>query len=149
MVSGTTPSLFDLDQPDFAWIGYSLPGVGLLHEDVAVQAVGKDRLAIVLGVVRAKILRTVEIPVTMSTLTARIGCSPSNATYHCQQPEAAGLVARLRRGSRVQVRAHTRWPQAARPSGLICSTEMESRCGDCSPHPPPPNVSIASVTKPC
>lgn len=104
LVSGITASLFDIDGSDIAWIGYPLPGVGNLHHvAVSPEAPAKDKLDLVVGRIRAKVLRSLDVPATMTSLARSIGCSPPNATYHCQRLEAAGLLRRDRRGMAVYV----------------------------------------------
>jgi DNA-binding MarR family transcriptional regulator len=84
------------------WIGYPLPGVGRLWDD-APQRPAADRLAVVLGSLRATILRSAGRPLTMSELAAVLCCSPANATHHCRPLVEAGLLERRRHGKNVLI----------------------------------------------
>lgn len=64
---------------------------------------GADRAALVLGQVRASMLRMLDSPKQMQTLADILFCTPSNLTYHCAQLRAAGLISRQRRGRAVWV----------------------------------------------
>ncbi|HEY3688624.1 MAG TPA: winged helix-turn-helix domain-containing protein [Streptosporangiaceae bacterium] len=100
IVSGAGASMFALDLPDQVWIGYPLPGVGRLWGD-APRPPAADRLAVVLGPLRATILRSAGHPLSMSELAGVLACSPANATYHCRSLVEAGLLERRRHGKHV------------------------------------------------
>ncbi|MFJ6567778.1 winged helix-turn-helix domain-containing protein [Streptomyces sp. NPDC091292] len=103
IVSGAGVSMFALDGPDRVWIGYPMPGLGRLWGTTgpAVPADDRDPLAMIVGKLRAAVLRASSDAVTMSELAARLKCSPANITYHCSQLQDAGLLDRVRRGRNV------------------------------------------------
>ncbi|KND26136.1 ArsR/SmtB family transcription factor [Streptomyces acidiscabies] len=104
ILSGPGASMFALDRPDLVWIGYPLPGVGRLWESSAVApSPAKDPLALVVGPLRATILRTAAHPLTMGCLAKLLNCSPANATHHCRQLTDAGLLERYRQGRNVWI----------------------------------------------
>jgi Helix-turn-helix domain len=87
------------DQPGLAFIGY--PALGQRAATTSRTAQEDDALRLILGPVRASALRELDVPRSMWQLAGRMHCAPSNATYHCDQLEAAGLVTRHRRGQSV------------------------------------------------
>jgi len=105
MISGRPAGyLGNFDLPDQIWIGYNLPGhqravAGLGHK-IDNQA---DPLAILLGTVRAALLRSLDSPATMGLLARAVSCTPSQLTYHCDRLVAAGLIERQRRGRAILV----------------------------------------------
>ncbi|HEY8986554.1 MAG TPA: helix-turn-helix domain-containing protein [Streptomyces sp.] len=104
IVSGPGASMFALDRPDLVWIGYPLPGVGRLWEtSVTAPGPAKDPLALVVGPLRAAVLRGAAQPLTMGELAALLECSPANATHHCRQLADAGLLERHRQGRNVWI----------------------------------------------
>ncbi|WP_370946755.1 ArsR/SmtB family transcription factor [Amycolatopsis sp. cg5] len=103
VISGSTASIFSFEQPDVAWIGYPMPGMGLLWESRKPPATG-DPLTLIVGEMRALILRRVGRPATMGELAGVLDCSASTATYHCGQLEMAGLIVRERHGRHVRLR---------------------------------------------
>lgn len=64
---------------------------------------GDDALESLLGARRALILRMLDRPRTAGAIAEALGAVPSAATHHVAALEAAGLVARERRGQHVQV----------------------------------------------
>jgi DNA-binding transcriptional ArsR family regulator len=62
-----------------------------------------DALELVLGPVRAKILRASAKPLPIGWLARILHCAPNTVTYHCDQLEGAGLIARERRGPSVLI----------------------------------------------
>jgi hypothetical protein len=89
----------NFDQPGYALIAY--PALG--HRTSAGGRTSRedDALSLILGPARARALRALDVPRSMQQLAACVPCGASNATYHCGQLEAAGLIARERRGSSV------------------------------------------------
>jgi DNA-binding transcriptional ArsR family regulator len=108
MVAGGDALICSLDRPDAVWLGYPVPGVGGLFHGTPPPARG-DTLELLLGPIRAQMLRAVARPVTMGELAALTGLAPSAVTYHCERLVTAGLVRRERRGREVRV---TRTPRA-------------------------------------
>ncbi|PRX22920.1 hypothetical protein CLV67_104448 [Actinoplanes italicus] len=103
LVSGSRASVFSIDRDDLVWIGYPVPGLGRLWDEQPPPGI-TDRLALVLGPVRAEILRQAGRLNHMGDVAAELRCSPSTATYHCTQLEQAGLIVRYRRGRQVRLR---------------------------------------------
>ncbi|WP_148256675.1 winged helix-turn-helix domain-containing protein [Kribbella flavida] len=104
LVAGTRASIFNLDDPTQAWIGYPVPGV---HQNTPAPPPG-DVLTLVLGPIRATLLRGLTAPMTMGHLARLAALSPSQATYHCTQLAEAGLLERRRTGQSVQVHRTSR-----------------------------------------
>jgi DNA-binding transcriptional ArsR family regulator len=102
-----TAVCFDL--PQVAFVGYPVRGFARNggHRPRSPDPPG-DALALVLGPARARVLRTAHRPLTMGQLAAALQCEPCTASYHCDRLEAAGLIARERRGQSVQVTRTTR-----------------------------------------
>ncbi|MER6838425.1 ArsR/SmtB family transcription factor [Streptomyces cellulosae] len=105
VVSGPRTCMFALDRTDLVWIGYPLPGVGRLWDaDVGPRPdPARDALTLVVGDVRARVLRAVGTPATMGDVAARVGCSPANLTHHCVRLEQSGLIVRRREGQYVRL----------------------------------------------
>jgi DNA-binding transcriptional ArsR family regulator len=101
LASGSSASIFNLDEPDLVWFGYPMPGLETLM--VPPQPAGTDALTLLLGPIRATILRALARPTTMGSLAGRLNSGPSTATYHCVQLASAGLVVRRRDGREVRV----------------------------------------------
>ncbi|GAA0626902.1 helix-turn-helix domain-containing protein [Kribbella sandramycini] len=99
LVAGTRASIFNLDDPTQAWIGYPVPG----FTPTTPAPTTTDVLTLLLGPVRATLLRTLETPTTMGALAHRTSLSPSRTTYHCTHLTTAGLITRTRTGQSVQV----------------------------------------------
>ncbi|MEV0589468.1 winged helix-turn-helix domain-containing protein [Nonomuraea sp. NPDC050310] len=106
VISGQGACLFSFDQPGPAWIGYPLPAVGLLWGGPTGRAArdDTDKLALALGHTRAAILRLAGTPIPIGRLAALLNCSPSTASYHCDQLQAADLLSRHRHGRHVHVK---------------------------------------------
>ncbi|WP_416969464.1 ArsR/SmtB family transcription factor [Streptomyces sp. 4F14] len=102
IVSGPGASMFALDRPDLVWIGYPVPGVGRLWQ-TPPPAPADDPLSLVVGQLRASVLRAAAQPLTMGRLAALLDTSPANATHHCSQLSAAGLLERHRQGRNVWI----------------------------------------------
>ena len=101
LVSGTAGSVFNLDEPDQVWLGYPVPGLERLGDGTAPSA--KDGLSLLLGPIRAAILRALDRPTSMGGLADHLAAGPSTATYHCSQLASAGLVVRQRVGREVRI----------------------------------------------
>ncbi|GAA4975419.1 ArsR/SmtB family transcription factor [Streptomyces hyderabadensis] len=105
VVSGPGTCMFALDRTDLVWIGYPLPGLGRLWDADAGPRPDPDgdTLALVVGDVRARVLRAVAAPATMGDVAVRVGCSPANLTHHCARLEQSGLIVRRREGQYVRL----------------------------------------------
>jgi DNA-binding MarR family transcriptional regulator len=73
---------------------------GPVHDDATS---GADRLTVLLGPIRAAVLRSLHSPQSMGALAREVHCAPSTLTYHCDQLVAAGLLERERRGQSMWV----------------------------------------------
>jgi DNA-binding transcriptional ArsR family regulator len=110
LVSGTAASVFNLDEPDQVWLGYPVPGLERLRDGTAPSGPSgpsgpstKDSLSLLLGPIRAAILRALDRPTSMGGLADHLAAGPSTATYHCSQLASAGLVVRQRVGREVRI----------------------------------------------
>lgn len=101
LVSGSGASIFNLDEPERAWLGYPVPGLGRLSAGTAQSAT--DSLELLIGPIRASILRALDRPSSMGGLADHLDAGPSTATYHCSQLASAGLVLRRRVGREVHI----------------------------------------------
>jgi DNA-binding MarR family transcriptional regulator len=106
LASGYTASMYGADRDDALWIGYAVPGLGRIagRRGRKDDEAGGDGLSLVLGPVRAEILRSLPRRPTVSELAHHLHVGVSTATYHCRHLEAAGLLHRERHGR--QVRLH-------------------------------------------
>lgn len=102
MVSGGDALICSLDRPDAVWLGYPVPGVGRLFDDMP-PAEREDALTLLLGPVRAQVLAAVTRPITMGRLANRTRLAPSALTYHCERLSAVGLIRRERHGREIHV----------------------------------------------
>jgi DNA-binding transcriptional ArsR family regulator len=101
LVSGSAASVFNLDEPDRAWLGYPVPGLGRLGGRPPQATT--DSLTLLIGPIRAAILRALDRPNSMGGLAEHLAAGPSTATYHCSQLASAGLVLRQRVGREVRI----------------------------------------------
>lgn len=101
LVSGSAASIFNLDEPDRAWLGYAVPGLSRLGSGTPESA--DDSLTLLIGPIRAAILRALDRPSSMGRLADHLDAGPSTATYHCSQLASAGLVLRQRAGREVRI----------------------------------------------
>lgn len=101
LVSGNAASVFNLDEPDRAWLGYPVPGLERLGGGPTAAAA--DSLSLLLGPIRAAILRALDRPNSMGGVAEQLDAGPSTATYHCVQLASAGLVIRQRAGREVRI----------------------------------------------
>ncbi|WAU82950.1 winged helix-turn-helix domain-containing protein [Streptomyces sp. Qhu-G9] len=108
MVSGNGASVFSFDRPDAVWFGYPVPALSTLWTSFREPDERKDSLQLVVGTLRAEILRELVRPSTMGRLASTLSCTPATMTYHCGQLESAGLVSRERQGQHVWVRRTSR-----------------------------------------
>ncbi|MFD3843250.1 ArsR/SmtB family transcription factor [Streptomyces sp. NPDC058642] len=106
IVSGNGASVFSFDRSDAVWFGYPVPGLRTLWTAQEATA-ERDPLKLVVGSLRAGILRELTQPCTMGSLASALNCTPATVTYHCGQLEAAGLLSRERRGQHVVARRTT------------------------------------------
>lgn len=100
LLSGSSATVFNLDEAELVWLGYPLPGLDCVGWESAPIT---DALTALLGPTRASILRLLRRPTTMGALAADLSTGSSSATYHCTQLTAAGLVERRRSGREVQI----------------------------------------------
>jgi DNA-binding transcriptional ArsR family regulator len=100
LVSGSAASVFNLDEPGQAWLGYPVPGLSRLGTSTPEAT---DSLTLLIGPIRASILRALNRPCSMGSLADHLDAGPSTATYHCTQLAAAGLVLRQRAGREVRI----------------------------------------------
>lgn len=103
LASGTTAHLYSIGRGDTVWIGYPLPGLSRLMGD-RVPPAPRDPLALLLGPVRAAIMRQASPDTSVSDLAGELHIGISTATYHCDQLAKADLVKRERHGKKVYVR---------------------------------------------
>ncbi|MFS8102440.1 hypothetical protein LFM09_35475 [Lentzea alba] len=73
------------------------------HEGVVVRET-PDTAALLLGRVRAEVLRSADRNPTMGELAHLTSTARSVTTYHCEMLEEAGLLVRERQGQSVRVR---------------------------------------------
>ncbi|MDN3293314.1 hypothetical protein QWM81_04465 [Streptomyces ficellus] len=106
LASGLSACTYSAEDPDFVWIGYPLPGLGRLITRRCGEPEprsGRDRLDLVLGPVRAAILRHARRRPSVSEAARLAHVTVSTATYHCGQLAQAGLLRRLRHGREVRL----------------------------------------------
>ncbi|MGI5484966.1 winged helix-turn-helix domain-containing protein [Streptomyces lavendofoliae] len=105
LASGYTASMYGADRDDAFWIGYAVPGLGRIagRRDEKGEAAAPDALSLVLGPVRAQILRALPRRPTVSEVAHDVHVGVSTATYHCSQLETAGLLHRERHGRQVHL----------------------------------------------
>ncbi|MEU8118844.1 hypothetical protein AB0C21_09045 [Spirillospora sp. NPDC049024] len=105
LASGFSAGMYSVERDDAIWIGYPLPGLGRIVERQEDPApVPDDALALVLGPVRAAILRHAGDRPSVSDLASRLAVGVSTVTYHCDHLVTAGLLRRERRGREVRLR---------------------------------------------
>jgi hypothetical protein len=100
LASGFGACTYSAEDPGLIWIGYPLPGLGrLAHRSPELHPqAGKDRLALVLGPVRAALLRHARRRPSVSEAAQHAHITISTATYHCDRLARSGLLRRLRHG---------------------------------------------------
>ncbi len=98
---GSDQLLVHADEPGVVSVAYPVGGIGTLGAGPLPRA--EDRLAVVMGVARASVLRELATPLTMGEIAAHLRVSPASATRHCDLLEKAGLIRRRRRGKTVRV----------------------------------------------
>ena len=98
-------SIFNLDEPERAWLGYPVPGLDRLGSASASAepSTADDTLTLLIGPIRAAILRALDRPNSMGGLADQVAAGASTATYHCIQLASAGLVLRRRVGREVHI----------------------------------------------
>lgn len=92
----------------FARTAYPLPEAWRVFDD---QAPPPATLEALVGAHRSRLLRRLDLPHTAGELGAALSLSPSATTFHLRALEAAGLIARERRGRNVVVRRTQRGSQ--------------------------------------
>ncbi|MFI8962696.1 hypothetical protein ACIGO8_11300 [Streptomyces sp. NPDC053493] len=104
LASGFSACAYSAEDPDLIWIGYPLPGLGRLAEGGdAEPRTASGRLEVVLGPVRAAILRDARRRPSVSETAQHAHITVSTATYHCGQLARAGLLRRTRHGREVRL----------------------------------------------
>ncbi|WP_150477642.1 helix-turn-helix domain-containing protein [Streptomyces alboniger] len=105
LASGYTARMYSADRDDALWIAYPVPGLGRIagRHGGAEQKTGTNALSLVLGPVRARILRHVPHRPAVGDLARQLHIGVSTVTYHCQQLEATGLLQRVRHGREVRL----------------------------------------------
>lgn len=98
VVAGPRMLMSILDHPDYVWIAYPIQ---LPPRPFPGRT--RDGLSLVLGDVRARILRSLDAPRTMTELAHTVHVAPNTLTFHCQRLEEADLLARRRAGKAVLV----------------------------------------------
>lgn len=96
MVAGAHMLMSVVDHPDYVWIAYPVTQ--------AAQRTPRrhgDGLVLVLGDVRAAVLRALDVPRSMSDLADLVLVAPNTLSFHCRRLEDADLVARRRSGKRI------------------------------------------------
>ncbi|MFJ8645918.1 hypothetical protein ACIRNI_07320 [Streptomyces sp. NPDC093546] len=106
LASGYDACTYSAEHPDLIWIGYPLPGLGrLTHPSADRRApAAEDRLSLVLGPVRAALLRHARLRPSVSEAAQHAHITVSTATYHCDRLARSGLLRRLRHGREVRLR---------------------------------------------
>lgn len=105
LASGTSAHLYSIGRSDSVWVGYPLPGLKRLTGDRTPRATAPiDPLVLLLGPVRAAILRQASAEPSVSDLAGGLHIGVSTAAYHCDHLAKAGLVKRDRQGKRVCLR---------------------------------------------
>jgi DNA-binding transcriptional ArsR family regulator len=101
MIAGRDALLVSFERDDVCYVGYPVrpPGPG----PQAPLAAANGALALILGPLRAAVLRALRQPLNVGELATAVQCAPTTATYHVHHLAAAGLVSCERRGSSVLV----------------------------------------------
>ena len=89
--------------PEDVAIGYPLPGGRLPGYPAGQRPPEEDPLSLLLGPLRARMLRRLAHPCTVGELGVAVQCAPNTASYHCDRLEVGGLVRRERHGKSVRV----------------------------------------------
>jgi DNA-binding transcriptional ArsR family regulator len=100
MAAGDSGSVVGGDTTEMRHIAYPVRAALELEDGQP----SSDALEALLGIPRAEILRALERPTSVGRLAEGLHAVPSAATHHVAALEAAGLVARDRRGRHVMVR---------------------------------------------
>lgn len=96
MIAGSQMLMSIIDHPEYVWIAY--PFTQMSHRPSDQQ---RDGLVVVLGDIRAGVLRALDVPRSMSDLADLVHIAPNTLTFHCRRLEEADLVARRRSGKRI------------------------------------------------
>ncbi|WP_031078940.1 ArsR/SmtB family transcription factor [Streptomyces sp. NRRL S-118] len=110
LVSGYSAGMYGVDRDDVVWFAYPVPGLGTLAAGSprGTAGTGRGPLDLVMGPVRAHILRRLPHRPSLGQLGDELSLGPSTLTYHCDQLAAAGLLHRQRRGRQVVLLATER-----------------------------------------
>jgi hypothetical protein len=105
LASGFSACAYSAEDPGLLWVGYPLPGLGSLIDRApnAQPRTAADPLDVVLGPVRAAILRHARRQPSVSETAQHAHVTVSTATYHCGQLAQAGLLHRMRHGREVRL----------------------------------------------
>ncbi|MFB7031330.1 MULTISPECIES: hypothetical protein [unclassified Streptomyces] len=105
LVSGFGACTYSAEDPDLIWVGYPLPGLGrLAHRSTEPHPPpAQDRLDLVLGPVRATLLRHARRRPSVSEAASLAHITVSTATYHCDRLARSGLLRRLRHGREIRL----------------------------------------------
>jgi hypothetical protein len=104
------PILF-MSEPAVHTVSYPMPATAALINRSAPppprSGSSTDPLVVLIGAVRASILRLLDRPRQMADLAGLVNLSAATATYHCNQLHQAGLIERHRLGNHVWIRRTT------------------------------------------
>lgn len=105
LASGFGACTYSAEDPGLLWIGYPLPGLGrLAHRSTEGDPPpARDRLDLVLGPVRAALLRHARRRPSVSEAARHAHITVSTATYHCDRLARSGLLRRLRHGREIRL----------------------------------------------
>ncbi|MFI7005516.1 winged helix-turn-helix domain-containing protein [Streptomyces sp. NPDC050145] len=122
------PVLFAAERPHPPMLIYRARGMGVLGERPAGAA--ESALAGLVGVTRAALLTTLDVPASTAELSRRTGWSNATVSYHLGILLRAGLVDRYRRGRVVH------YARTSLGAALATSSEQEQASRDAQPQPP-------------
>ncbi|GAA1662661.1 hypothetical protein GCM10009765_10180 [Fodinicola feengrottensis] len=103
LFSGIGASAFNLDMAELVWVGYPVPGIGSIWERETPTTGADDPLSVLVGTVRATLLRGLSRPMSMSDAATLASCSATTMTHHCHYLERAGLIERRRRQRSIMI----------------------------------------------
>lgn len=82
-------------------LSYQAPVTGLPRADEPPQPTTEERLALLVGDGRARVIRALESPATTTTVAESLGLAKSTVSQHLGALHAAGVVRRQRSGNHV------------------------------------------------
>lgn len=103
MVAGRRSVIASWEDEGQLRLNYAVPGLREFVRDRQLRAERPDALTIVLGAIRADLLRDLDRPITVGAIATAQHRAPNTISYHCDQLVAAGLVQRRRAGKSVLV----------------------------------------------